>query len=126
MAKYCARPDLGASADPYFAKIKPPALKEAAARLRAIVRAGAPKATEAIKWGMPVYEHCGMLCYIRAQSAYIAFGFYDQGTRLSDPDGLLEGSGRAMRHVKVRAPGDIREGLFKSWVKRAAALNAGS
>ena len=65
------RADLGANADGYFAAITGP-LGAIATRLRQIVKEAAPKASEAIKWGMPVYEFKGMLCYIRARPSYMA------------------------------------------------------
>jgi hypothetical protein len=119
-----ARADLGASADGYFQKLAP-GLKEAAMQLRSIVRAAAPEAKESIKWGMPVYEHHGMLCYIRAWPAYVTLGFYDQGIDLTDPTGSLAGTGDNMRHVKVRSAADIQPDLFAGWIKQAAAINAG-
>ena len=122
-AMLARRADLGANADPYFEGIKPAPLNQAAATLRKIIRTNAPKASEAIKWGMPVYELKGMLCYIRARPKYVTLGFYHQGVHLSDPDKLLEGTGDRMRHVKVHAPADIKAGLFTNWVKQAVAIN---
>lgn len=122
MAAYCPRPDLGAPADGYFAKIPAP-LKAVAAQLRRIVRSAAPAASEAIKWGTPVFEHRGMLCYIRAQSAYVTLGFYEQGIHLADPKGLLEGTGDNMRHVKVRSAAEVHADLYTKWVKQAVAIN---
>ncbi len=42
--------------------------------------------------------------YVDAFTAHVNVGFY-HGAQLDDPDGLLQGSGRFMRHVKLR-PGD--------------------
>lgn len=39
--------------------------------------------------------------YINAFTAHVNLGFF-QGAALPDPQGLLEGSGRFMRHVKLR------------------------
>ena len=39
--------------------------------------------------------------YVAAFQAHVNVGFY-QGAALADPAGLLEGSGKRMRHVKVR------------------------
>jgi hypothetical protein len=72
---------------------------------------------------MPVYEQKGLLCYIQAARGYAKLGFYEQGIYLSDPDGLLEGTGENMRHVKVRSAKEIRAGLFSAWVKRAVEMN---
>ncbi|HTW36895.1 MAG TPA: DUF1801 domain-containing protein [Rhizomicrobium sp.] len=39
--------------------------------------------------------------YVNAFSAHVNVGFY-HGTALDDPAGLLEGTGKRMRHVKLR------------------------
>jgi hypothetical protein len=40
-------------------------------------------------------------CYVNAFSHHVNVGFF-LGAELPDPNGLLEGSGRFMRHVKLR------------------------
>lgn len=69
---------------------------------------------------MPVYEADGLICAIRAADDYVAFQFYASGTKLDDPDGLLEGTGKRMRRVKIRSKADMRTKLFTSWIKKAA------
>lgn len=115
---YARRADLGETADAYYAAIPAP-FRSLAARIRKIVRGAAPDASEAIKWGMPVYTLRGLLCYVRFQSTYLSLGFYEAGTSLTDPDGILEGTGKGMRHVKVRGPKDVRADLFARWVLEA-------
>jgi hypothetical protein len=44
-------------------------------------------------------------CYIGAHKEHVNLGFY-YGAVLSDPKGLLEGTGKKFRHIKVR---DIEE-----------------
>jgi len=39
--------------------------------------------------------------YVDAFKAHVNVGFF-RGARLPDPDGLLEGTGKSMRHVKLR------------------------
>jgi hypothetical protein len=39
--------------------------------------------------------------YVNAFKAHVDVGFF-RGAELSDPEGLLEGTGRFMRHVKLR------------------------
>ncbi|WP_198937986.1 DUF1801 domain-containing protein [Pelomonas sp. KK5] len=41
--------------------------------------------------------------YVNAFSAHVNVGFF-RGAELDDPDRLLEGSGRLMRHVKLGLP----------------------
>jgi hypothetical protein len=44
-------------------------------------------------------------CYIGAHKEHVNLGFY-RGANLPDPDGLMEGTGKELRHVKVR---DVEE-----------------
>lgn len=44
--------------------------------------------------------------YVNAFSAHVNVGFF-RGAELADPAGLLEGTGKYMRHVKLRPTGDI-------------------
>ncbi len=44
--------------------------------------------------------------YVNAFSAHVNVGFF-QGTELADPSGLLEGTGKFMRHVKLRPDVEI-------------------
>ena len=44
--------------------------------------------------------------YVNAFKAHVNVGFF-RGAELADPVGLLEGTGKYMRHVKLRPDGDI-------------------
>ena len=44
---------------------------------------------------------------------------------LLNPDGLIEGTGAKMRHIKVRRLEDIRPEVFASLVQEAVQLNTG-
>jgi hypothetical protein len=44
--------------------------------------------------------------YVNAFTAHVNVGFF-RGAELSDPNGLLEGTGKFMRHVKLRPEDDI-------------------
>jgi hypothetical protein len=59
-----------------------------------------------------MHDGCPTACVGDAAFAYVAVfrahanvGFF-HGAELSDPMGLLEGTGKRMRHVKVRPPGE--------------------
>ena len=45
-------------------------------------------------------------CYIAPFKSYMNLGFL-RGTELPDPDGLLEGTGKLLRHVKIRRIEDV-------------------
>jgi hypothetical protein len=44
--------------------------------------------------------------YVNAFKAHVNVGFF-RGAELADPGGLLEGTGKFMRHVKLRPEGDV-------------------
>ena len=63
--------------------------------------------------------------YILPYKRWVNLGFY-QGAELADPEGLLEGTGAKMRHVKVRSVDDARRpgirGLVEGALERRRAL----
>jgi hypothetical protein len=91
-------------------------------RLRVIIRRAAPQADESLNWGKPWYSQNGMLCYFSVGKSHVTFGFR-RATQLRDPDGLFEGSGKDMRHVKICSAADIRPRQFASWVRQSVDLN---
>lgn len=44
--------------------------------------------------------------YVNAFRAHVNVGFF-RGAEIADPRGLLEGTGKFMRHVKIRPDGDV-------------------
>ncbi len=44
--------------------------------------------------------------WLAPQARHLVFGFF-YGTELPAPEGLLEGTGRLMRHVKIRSDADL-------------------
>src|SRR6516164_361290 len=44
--------------------------------------------------------------YVNSFKAHVNIGFF-RGAELADPTGLLEGTGKFMRHVKLRPDGDV-------------------
>ena len=76
-------------------------------RLRALIREVAPHLDERVKWGKPVYGiGTADLLSIVPHARYVNLQVFNGGT-LKDADQLLEGTGKAMRHVKCRAIPDL-------------------
>jgi hypothetical protein len=46
------------------------------------------------------------VCYIAPFNNHVNLGFF-RGMELPDPDGLLEGTGKLLRHVKIRSAADL-------------------
>jgi hypothetical protein len=47
-----------------------------------------------------------------------------KGARLTDPRHLLEGTGKGIRHLKLRTPAEIPVAQVKRWIRESLALNA--
>ena len=118
--QYLRREDLGAPADAFFAQ-QPPERREHLEALRALVKKAAPGARESMKWGMPYYELKGGFCALYTSTTYAALSIMAPPEKLDDPEGKLEGTGKTMRHLKVRSAADLDEASILRWVKAAVA-----
>ena len=56
--------------------------------------------------------------YANAFKAHVNVGFF-RGAELADPDGLLEGTGKFMRHVKLRPGQQVDDAALKRLVDAA-------
>lgn len=68
----------------------------------ALVRDAGPDVTEIMHDGQPTA--ClgnAAFAYVGAYAAHVSIGFF-HGADLPDPAGLLQGSGKRMRHIKLR------------------------
>jgi len=95
---------------------------EAAQRLRDVIRSAAPSLAESIKWGQPVYEDNGPVCYFRSSSDHITFGFW-RGTELDDPELRLEGEGDRMKHLKIHDADQVTGEALAGFVRQGVDLN---
>lgn len=95
----------------YIKKQKSPQ-KEICQRLRSIILSTYPTITEEMKAGVPCYgstqeESCGKF-YIAALKDHVNLGCSLQGLTRQQ-QGLLEGSGKTMKHIKVYSVEEIDE-----------------
>ena len=88
--------------------------------VRRVVRKAIPHARELVKWGNPTYEiGGGNVACMMLYKDHVNLGFFEGAKLMS---GRLEGTGKGLRHIKVRRPEDIDEGEFSKLLKEAAAL----
>ena len=109
--------------DAYIRRLDPNQ-REIAKTLRELINKAAPDAEEMIAWNIPWWKQNGWLCTVYVSSDHINFGL-QRGVELDDPDGLLEGTGKGMRHVKIESAKDIRKKQFTAWIKQSVKLNSG-
>lgn len=87
--------------------------------LRKLIHDSVPELTEEFKWSRPVFKAKKDFAYLKLAKAYVTLGFMNYQL-LEDKDNLLEGTGKDMRHVKLKSKKDIDAELFKNWFKTAA------
>jgi hypothetical protein len=57
--------------------------------------------------------------YIGVYAKHINLGFY-WGAQMDDPEGVLEGSGKQLRHIKIRSQADLGTPVVRDYLRRAA------
>lgn len=86
--------------------------------LARLVKQTAPEFTTSVKWGQGCWTLDGTpRVYIHAEPDHVHFGFY-AGSTLKDPDGLLVGKGKHVRHVKVFAVKDIPQQALVDFIQQ--------
>jgi hypothetical protein len=63
----------------------------------------------------------GLVCGLALQRGYVNLMFA-KGTELQDPEGLLEGTGKHARHVKLRAVEDVQRPGVRALLEQAGSL----
>ena len=85
-----------------------------------LIHATVPNVTEEFKWSRPVFRATKDFAYFKSAKAHVSFGF-SEASKLHDPDGRLEGTGKNMRHIKLRTMADLDAALLKQWLKALTA-----
>jgi hypothetical protein len=106
-----------------YVRAKNPKLRTVAAGLRALVKKAALALKEGVNpWGLPMFDAGGPFGYFMIGRSHVTFGLYE-GTSLDDPEKLLEGTGKSLRHVKLRRVEDLNRPGFRKLVNFALRLN---
>ena len=90
--------------------------------VQAMVQTAIPEATEILYHGALGYSVTtsgfDRIIYVQAQNGYVNLGFFF-GTELADPSHVLEGTGKRMRHVKIRSAKEAGAPALPSLVQDA-------
>jgi hypothetical protein len=70
-------------------------------------------------WGVPTFEAPAPFCLYMISKNHLTFGFHF-GTSLDDPEGLLEGTGKNIRHMKLFKVEDLEQKGLRELVQSAA------
>ena len=97
-----------------------PDIHDLARNVRSVIVAAGFNFKEGIKWGTPAYWLPEVsrrnICYIAPHKDYVRLGFFN-GASMSDPDDLLEGTGKRLRHIKVYEVTDSNRVALTDYVR---------
>ncbi len=100
-----------------------PRLRPLAVELRRMFLEAEPALRESIKWGNPCFEKKLRVFYIASQGdRYVTLGLW-QGALLPNPEGLIEGTGKRMRHVKIRSEEELEGTGVGRIIRQAVELD---
>ena len=109
-----------------FLSAYPPEIARLAQATRARVLAALPGVDESVDRAARMLAYAygpgyrGMICTIIPSQKGVKLGLY-RGTELPDPDGLLEGSGKVHRHVRILGDDAPRRAAIARLLKAARA-----
>ncbi len=90
-----------------------PRVRRLATRTRALIRDIMPDVVEVpwtrqrvVGYGVGPRKMSEHFCYIAFHRNHVNLGF-NYGSELPDPEGLLQGPGKLLRHVKISSPEDL-------------------
>ena len=93
-------------------------------KLQEIIHGTCPDLGETIGMGHLIFSIDGSTGYsktvvsLKAHKEWVRVQFM-VGTELKDPKGLLEGTGKGLRHIKYAAPKDIKKTTLSPLLKQA-------
>jgi hypothetical protein len=102
-----------------------PHIADLALALREIILDEAPDASESIYQVYTVAIWFGfsgkmkdMFCYIATSSGHVNLGF-PRGAALPDPNRVMEGEGKTMRHIKFASLADLERPFVRRYIRTA-------
>lgn len=106
-----------------YVKNCPPAVIPLLEKLRAFALHSLPGASEGMQYGAPIIlnAHGAPVIYLYGAKRHVNFGFL-RSAEMSDPDGVLQGSGKPSKHIKLYPDRPIDEALLLRLVTQCGDL----
>ncbi len=104
-----------------FIDVAPENQKEILNTLRSLIIKTVPEAEELFKWKMPVYRTSKDFCYLNSSKQHATLGF-NNFEKINDSLQVLEGTGKSMRHIKIKSMSDIKK-EFKYYILSASKFS---
>jgi hypothetical protein len=77
-------------------------------------------AQKTVGYGVGPKKMSEHFCYVGLHAGHVNLGFF-YGADLDDPEGMLEGSGKLLRHIKLTAPAEAARPEVRRLVTEASA-----
>lgn len=77
-----------------------------------------------VKLSAVYFKRKRVVCALTVHKAHVNLHFY-KGTQLPDPDNVLQGSGKSLRHLRFSDSADIDEAHLAHFVAAAWAVEVG-
>jgi len=90
--------------------------------LRELMTQCAPEAHEVMSRGSPAWKGNKILAIISPSKTHITFAF-DRGVEFEDAHGLLAGTGKRTRHVKIKNLDTIDQNALCDYIEQAVRLD---
>jgi len=90
--------------------------------LRVLIFEAVPATKESFKWKQPVYATEKDYVYLKANKGHINLGFFNF-EKIENPAYPLEGTGKRMRHIKIKNMADFDREALKEMIVRASKFN---
>ncbi|MDQ4003447.1 MAG: DUF1801 domain-containing protein [Actinomycetota bacterium] len=117
---------MGSGFEEIAAAFEPP-VRDLAKRTRALIMEVYPEVVEVpwvqqnvVGYGVGPKKMSEHFCYIAFHKDHVNLGF-NQGAELPDPEGLLEGPGKMLRHVKIAKHDDLEDLAVRRLLEAAKA-----
>lgn len=108
-----------------------PAIQQLAQQCRQLVLQVTPDAVEGIEtaWGgyllFKQVQEGNTVCWISLHKKHVSLGF-SMGADMSDPAGLLQGTGKRQRHVKIKNAEELQRPALRALLQEAWSSQPGA
>jgi uncharacterized protein YdhG (YjbR/CyaY superfamily) len=89
--------------------------KQAMIKIRSMLHDLVPNLSESFKWSRPVFGAASDFLYFKTSKNHLTVGFSNI-KKIENDIHLLEGTGKDMRHIKVKKSSDLDIDLLKKWI----------
>jgi hypothetical protein len=90
--------------------------KEIMNLVRSLIHESVINTVEEFKWSRPVFKAKKDFAYMQATKNHVTLGFMNF-EKIIDAEKKLEGTGKDMRHIKIKKVSDINKAELAEWFK---------